>query len=223
MPAASMPSWRHSKRQHPATIVTSASSVIAEFAVAVTTLNGTQLSAPSKPRRWLNGRARQRYVVEVTVGYTSAGKRIVRRGRGKTKTEARAKLREVMRDREDGLPAASPHATVGSAVTDWLAFGLGSASDATRCNYQMLARAHVIPALGSRKLRDLSAADVDWWLAGLARILSTRTLPLLHSILSRSVNRAMARDLAKRNVVTLCSIPTGQIGRSFAAPDRILF
>jgi integrase len=67
--------------------------------------------------------------------------------------------------------------------------------------------------LGARKLRDLTASDIDKWLADKARVLSTRTLRLLHSILSRAVDRAMARDKVTRNVVALCSIPHGRDGR----------
>lgn len=35
----------------------------------------------------------------------------------------------------------------------------------------------------------------------------------MHSLLSRSVRHAMARDKVKRNVVLLCDVPTGQAGR----------
>ena len=47
---------------------------------------------------------RQRFIAAVVIGYTPAGKRIVRRGSGKTKTEARAKLKEVLSQRvTDGV------------------------------------------------------------------------------------------------------------------------
>ena len=71
----------------------------------------------------------------------------------------------------------------------------------------------MIPALGARKLRDLSAEDVDHWLAAKARTLSTRTLRDIRSILSRSIARAQARDKVKRNVVLLCDVPAGREGR----------
>ena len=148
--------------------------------------------------------ARQRWMASVTVGYTPAGKRIVRRGSGRTKTEARSKLEAVMRDHDDGVLTPGRTVTVADAVTDWLAYGLGGASDSTVENDTILARAHVIPGLGARQLRDLRAADVDRWLAVCAATLSTRTLRLLHSVLSRASNRAMARDLVKRNVAALC-------------------
>jgi hypothetical protein len=42
--------------------------------------------------------ARQRWVASVTVGYTASGKRIFKRARGRTKTEAQRKLKELLRD-----------------------------------------------------------------------------------------------------------------------------
>ncbi|MER6592100.1 tyrosine-type recombinase/integrase [Micromonospora purpureochromogenes] len=157
--------------------------------------------------------SRQRWIATVTVGYTPAGKRIVRKGSGTTKTEARAKLREKIRDYEDGLAIAEHHYTVTEAVTDWLTYGLNDRSDGTKTKYEILCRTHILPALGARKLRELRAQDVDRWLADKAATLSTRTLGELHGCLNRSIKRAMARDKVKRNVVALCSVPRGQEGR----------
>ncbi|GIF78140.1 site-specific integrase [Asanoa siamensis] len=156
---------------------------------------------------------RQRWIASVTIGYTPAGKRIVRRGSGKTKTEAKAKLKKVIRDHEDGLAIAATGYTVANAVNDWLAYGLSNRSQATVDKYQTLAATHVIPKLGARKLRELSAQDVEKWLAANAKTLSSSTVGILHSMLNRAVRRAMARDKVKRNVVELCTIPKGQEGR----------
>ncbi len=57
-----------------------------------------------------------------------------------------------------------------------------------------LCRAHIIPDLGRCRLRELSAEDVDRWLAAKAKSLSTRTLQALRSCLSRSIRRAITRD-----------------------------
>ncbi len=149
----------------------------------------------------------------MTVGYDPSGKRIVKRGSGRTKTEAKAKLKEVLRDHEDGLAIAPTNYTVADAVNDWLAYGLAGRSPETVKACTTLCRTHVIPALGARKLRELSADDVDRWLAAKAKTLSTRTLEGIRSCLNRSVRRAMARDKVKRNVVELCAVPTGQPGR----------
>ncbi|KOU68028.1 integrase [Streptomyces sp. MMG1533] len=170
---------------------------------------------------------RQRWIATANLGFDPSGKRIVRRGSGKTKTEAKNKLKEVLRDYEDGLAIAPTNYTVADAVNDWLAYGLAGRDARTVENCTYLSQKHVIPALGARKLRDLSAEDVDRWLAAKAKILSTRTLQAVHSCLNRSVKRALARDKVKRNVVELCSVPQGQAGRpskalTFAQAEAVL-
>lgn len=156
---------------------------------------------------------RERWIASVTVGYTPDGKRIVRKASDKTKTGALAKLKETLRDHEDGLTGAPHNYTVADAVRDWLAYGLNGRDEATVTKCRILANKHVIPALGARKLRELSAEDVDRWLANEAKTLSTRTLQDIRSILKRSIDRAQARDKVKRNVVLLCQPPKGQPGR----------
>jgi integrase len=156
---------------------------------------------------------RQRWIAETTIGYTPAGKRITTKASGRTKTEAKNKLTDLLRDHEDGLAIAPTNYTVADAVNDWLAYGLAGRSTKTITKYGYLCRGHIIPDIGARKLRDLSATDVDRWLASKAETLATSTVRRLHECLNRAVNRAMARDKVKRNVVALCGVPRGQVGR----------
>lgn len=157
--------------------------------------------------------ARQRWIASVTVGYTPAGKRIVRKASGKTKTEAHAALRVKIREYEDGMSTATTGRTVAQAVEDWLTYGLNGRSANTVIKNQYLCRGHLVPELGARKLIRLTAQDVDRWLLAKSKSLSTRTLRELHACLNRSLKRAMARDEVKRNVAALCAVPTGQDGR----------
>jgi len=156
---------------------------------------------------------RQRWVASVTVGYAASRKRIFKRARGRTKSEAQRKLKQLLREHEDGLVIGGYGYTVADAVNDWLAFGLSGRHSNTVTKCTILANTHIIPALGARKLRDLSADDVDKWLADLARVVSTRTLREVRSVLKRAITRAQARDKVKRNVVLLCDIPQGRTGR----------
>jgi hypothetical protein len=146
---------------------------------------------------------RQRWIATVTLGFDARGKRITRKASGLTKSAAKAKLKEILRDHDDGLAIGPPNYTVKDAVAYWLTYGLGARSAATIANYTCLADQHIIPSLGARKLRDLSAEDVDRWLKAESRILSTRTLRLVHSVLNRAIKHAQARDKVKRNVVAL--------------------
>lgn len=160
---------------------------------------------------WSEGR--QRWIAEVTVGYDGRGKRITRKASGRTKTEAKAKLKGMLSDIDDGRAIASTGYTVADAVQDWLAYGLSGRDKATVTKLSILARIHVIPALGAWKLRELTAEEVDRWLAAESKSVSTRTLQDLRSILKRAITRAQARDKVKRNVVLLCELPRGQTGR----------
>jgi len=156
---------------------------------------------------------KQRWIASATIGYDGRGKRQVRRAFGRTKTEARAKLRQLLNDKADGVAQIQDNHTVREAVEDWLEYGSGRHGSATVSKHRTLCNTHVIPLLGARKLRDLTAKEVERWLAGLAPTLSTDTLRRLHGCLNRSIRRAMSRDWVRRNVVELVDIPIGTVGR----------
>lgn len=160
---------------------------------------------------WDEGR--QRWIATTTIGFDARGKRITRKASGTTKTAAKQKLRQMLRDQEDGTAAGPGNYTVAESVNAWLSYGLAGRAPATLANYRTVADHHVIAPLGRRRLRDLSAEDVDRWLRAESATVSTRTLRLMHSILNRAVAHAMARDKIGRNVVTLCAVPTGRAGR----------
>ncbi|MFI0412449.1 tyrosine recombinase XerC [Actinomadura sp. 3N508] len=178
--------------------------------------DGNEPRKATRPRgdgglRW--SESRQRWIAEITIGYTPAGKRIVRSASDKHKSKALKKLQQKLRDREDGLPSEDTRYTVAQAVENWLEYGLPDRDENTIKNRTSLAQNHVIPDLGARKLRELSADDVDRWLARKAKTHSTKTLKEMHSILKRAVARAQARDKVKRNVALLCEVPRGKGGR----------
>ena len=91
---------------------------------------------------------RQRWIATTTIGYDGRGKRVVRKASGRTRTEAKNKLRDLLRDQADGLTAGVTGYTVRHAVEDWLAHGLGRQSAATVTKYRHLCAKHVLPALG---------------------------------------------------------------------------
>src|SRR5829696_1329919 len=134
---------------------------------------------------WHEGR--QRWMAVIDIGFTPAGKRRRSYVSAKTKTEARAKLLALRRDQADGLPGQHLGYTVREAVESWLRYGLAGRDESTVENRRILAERHVIASLGGRRLVDLSAEDVDAWLAEKARTLSTDTVHRLLSILRRSI------------------------------------
>lgn len=155
----------------------------------------------------------QRWTAAVDLGFTAVGKRRRVKVSAKTKTLAKTKLKEKLRERDDGLQMGQTSYTVGDAVNSWLSYGLVGRDPNTIANRTSLAKNHVLPALGARRLSDLRAEDVDRWLSQKAKTLSTDTLHRLLSILRRSIHRAQARDLVRRNVAQLCDVPRGTAGR----------
>ena len=79
--------------------------------------------------------------------------------------------------------------------------------------YRTYAETHIIPVLGKRKLRELTVKDVEKLLTDKSEVLSTRSLRIIHSILSRAVKKAQVRDKIRRNIVLLCEVPEGRTGR----------
>ena len=97
---------------------------------------------------------RQRWIATITVGYDGRGKRMVKTGSGRTKTEAKQRLREQLRDHEDGLALGRDDYTVGQAVEDWLAYGLGRQRPATTTKYRIFCGKHAPAAAGDSDWRD---------------------------------------------------------------------
>src|SRR5260370_42609737 len=94
--------------------------------------------------------ARQRWIASVTIGHNARGKRLTRKRSGNTKTEAKEKLKELLRDYDDGTVNATTGYTVDESVGYWLDYGLSGRSPKTVKMYRIYAETHIIPALGKR-------------------------------------------------------------------------
>ena len=95
---------------------------------------------------------RQRWIGRASLGYSADGKRRIGTVSSRTKTEARAKLRALLRDHDNGLPSGRNAYTVREAVESWLNHGLIGRDPHTLTNRTSLARTHVIASLGQRRL-----------------------------------------------------------------------
>ena len=153
--------------------------------------------------------SKSRYVGAVSLGFTPAGMRIRRKVTGRTKAEVRSKLRELHQEVDSGLRPRQGY-TVNDALEDWLAHGLDGASARTVTLYKgtivPLLREH----LGTVKLKDLTAGDVQNALTALASRMSTRTVQISRNVLVRAIRQAERDGLAARNVAALVKPPKGQ-------------
>lgn len=132
-------------------------------------------------------RANHCWVGAVSLGH-KADKRVRRKVTGRTKTEVKAKLRQLRHELDSGVRSSATY-TVGNALDDWLAGGLSGTSDRTRELY----RDSVKPLrerLAGVRLRDLTAGDVQETLDALSGQLSTRSLQIIRSCLERAIRHA---------------------------------
>jgi integrase len=151
---------------------------------------------------------------EVTLGYAEDGKRQRRKVSGQSKAAVVDKLRELRNAVDKGVVPKSgyAHYTVRQAAEDWLAHGLDGRSARTiKKNENVLEP--ILKVVGTRRLRDLSAADVRQALAKMSAGYSSAAVTMGHLALKRAIRHAEANDLVNRNVAALADTPKGQEGR----------
>jgi integrase len=151
---------------------------------------------------------------EITLGYTSDGRRARRKVSGKTKAAVVDKLRELHKDLDLGIVPKTGYAnyTVRQAAEDWLVNGLvGRSAKTIKKNKNVLGP--ILKVVGARKLRELSAADVRQALSMMAEEYSSAAVTMGHLALKRAIRHAEANDLVSRNVAALVDTPKGQEGR----------
>ena len=147
----------------------------------------------------------------ISLGYGPDGKRIRRKVSGKTRTVVQERLKSLHSDLDSGVKA-SPNYTLRRAAQDWLTGGLeGRSAKTVKKNENVLAP--ILTAIGSRRLRELTADDVRQALTAMAGRYSTAAVAMGHNALTRAIRHAEGRDLVGRNVATLVDTPKGQPGR----------
>jgi integrase len=173
----------------------------------------------SVPRRRSGGfgkerrhrRCAGRWVALVSLGFGPNGKRLRRKVTGGTKAAVQDRLKQLHEELDAGVKT-TPNYTVRRAAEDWLREGLvGRAPKTIKKNENVLAL--ILTSIGGRKLRELSAGDVQHALIVMAETYSSAAVTMGHNALTRAIRHAEARDLVGRNVATLVDTPKGQAGR----------
>jgi integrase len=151
---------------------------------------------------------------EFTLGYTADGTRTRRKVSGRTKAAVVDKLRQLHHELDKGIIPKTGYAnyTVRQAAEDWLAKGLdGRSAKTVKKNQNVLEP--ILKVIGTRKLRQLTAADVRQALATMATGYSSAAVTMGHLAMKRAIRHAEANDLVARNVAALVDTPKGQEGR----------
>jgi integrase len=117
-----------------------------------------------------------------------------------TPKEAKTKLRELLKSGDDGKHVEPTRMTLGDWIEHWLSIGAPGrkkkrAGRRSVERYQQLLRGHVIPALGTKRLQQLHATDIDRLYESLEGKLASRTQHQVHTVLGACLSAAVRKGL----------------------------
>jgi integrase len=126
---------------------------------------------------------------------------------GRTYREVEKKLNEARANADKGL-VFDMKLKVEEWLDSWLSDCLKPLADAgkmahsTYVRYEGIVNGHLKPALGHRKLRDLTRAEVRRLYNQKAKTLSPRSVDYIHTTLQKAISQAVKDDLIPRNVAS---------------------
>ena len=120
---------------------------------------------------------------------------------GRTRKEALAKLAELQKRHDAGVPAGSTTLTVEGYLLEWLAHMKHRVRPQTLAGYENNVRLHLVPSVGSKKLARHTVRDVRVMVDNLRESgMSPRMVQWVHSTLRNALQHAFSEELVTRNV-----------------------
>lgn len=119
---------------------------------------------------------------------------------GKSKADVRAKLKEKLKEKEEGI-AVEGNLTVEKYLDQWLDSVKDTLRPGAFRRYEESSRIHIKPELGKVKLSRLNALQLQsLYRKKLDEGLSARTVQIIHATLHKSLKQAVRWSVAARNV-----------------------
>ncbi len=128
---------------------------------------------------------------------------------GRTRSEVHAKLTDIIRQVQQGVPVPVHRLTVAEYLHEWVhQVAAHRVRPRTLHGYEVNVRRHITPQLGRRRLAALAPRDIRQMLDNLRREgLSTRTVQHVHATLRAALEHAVREELVPRNVAKLVHVP----------------
>lgn len=149
-----------------------------------------------------------RWVGQIDLGWEE-GRRQRKQVYGSTEREVIDRLRELRTTKAMGLPIAEERLTVEQWLSSWLKDHQPlDQSPNTFANYEWIVRCHLVPALGRKRLRNLTVADVNKLLHQRAQSgLSRSSVIRMRLVLASALRAAETEGILARNVAALALVP----------------
>jgi integrase len=127
---------------------------------------------------------------------------------GKTRQEVATKLAKALSDRESGLNFDAEGLKLGEYLSRWLEDSVkDTVRNTTYARYEQISRTHIVPMLGSVKLKTLSPTHVRGLYKEKLSSLSPRTVQYIHVTLHKALKQAVIDGLIPRNATEAVKPP----------------
>jgi integrase len=150
-----------------------------------------------------------RWFGSIVVGFDANGRQKRRTVSAKSRREVVSKLTKLQRDISDGLSPRLESITLAQLLTRWHEDVLPrQVRESAQQHYWCVARVHLIPILGAKKLSALTTLDVDGLLAAKARQgCSPSTVRRIRAVLCQAIDQGVRWGYVTRNVAKLSRSP----------------
>lgn len=141
---------------------------------------------------------------------TATGKIIRHTIYGKTQREVAEKLRSAISCIDNGTFQEPRKITLAEYAKEYIENHVSTLSPLTQVSYEKNLRIHILPALGKRKLTDLTRRDIQAFVSSLGKNgkeLSPKTIRVIHGVLHALLAAAKRDEILFRNVADDCTLP----------------
>lgn len=129
---------------------------------------------------------------------------------GKTQKEVAEKLRAATSSIDNGTFQEPRKITVAEYAAEYMATHVATLTDSTQRSYEKNLRLHILPALGTRRLTDLTHREVQRFASSLSaggKGLAPKTVHTVFGTLHALLTAAQRDEILQRNVADFCSLP----------------
>lgn len=163
----------------------------------------------SRPRGTIVGRGTSRWLVRVSLGQDTNGRRVrINRTVYGTKADAHKQLTMMLKGADDGVSITPNRATLGEWLNEWLGTWCKKVSGRTRDDYTRIVRRYFPRTLLVKKLQAITDTDVQDLLNKMTeRGLAPRTVRYAHATIRRALYVAMLHGRLTRNVARFVEPP----------------
>jgi integrase len=122
------------------------------------------------------------------------------------------KLKALQRQLDDGLPLPDMTMTVAVLLERWYEDVLRhQVAESAALGYMSVARHHIMPTLGRKKLAALTTSEIDRLLSSkIDSGLAVSTVRRIRSVLAQAIDQGIRWGVVNRNVATLSRAPRAQ-------------